>query len=165
MLTLIESIVYADIKNLEIERMNGMSVKSRFRRLKREQIIPFIEGDEMALDPFELEWLVEEFEKFIKKDRDSITWSKLTNEQRKTAINNNLDVNVVNRRLYDGWTIERAITEEVQGRTELSKYRKIAEKKGIRSDLFYRRVRDLGYSYEEAANTPVRKRGNKDAVS
>ncbi|MDJ1154483.1 hypothetical protein QNJ24_00105 [Macrococcus caseolyticus] len=59
-------------------------------------------------------------------------------------------------RLSKGMTFEEAISKENNWDTEYKKWSTIARSNGINYRVFYARVRNYGWSFEKAANTPTK---------
>ncbi|MBY9077259.1 hypothetical protein KIH86_03560 [Paenibacillus sp. HN-1] len=76
----------------------------------------------------------------------------ITPEDYERAKANGITSRTLEKRIRDrGWSKERAITEPVQKKTNLLKWRRLAEENGIPPNAFYKRVRVSGWSLERAA--------------
>ncbi|QWU15693.1 hypothetical protein SAMN04487895_12741 [Paenibacillus sophorae] len=80
----------------------------------------------------------------------------ITPEEYERAAANGITSRTLEKRIRDrGWAKERAINEPVQKKTNLLKWRRIAEQNGIPSNAFYKRVRVSGWEPERAATEPL----------
>lgn len=61
----------------------------------------------------------------------------------------------VQTRMYEGWKKADALTRPVRQQVDRTYWRKIAEANGIGRQLFYKRVKALGWSEERAATDPI----------
>lgn len=84
----------------------------------------------------------------------------ITPEQYEEAEENGISATALYRRVYQGWELQRAIDTPLRKKsrfstTEMKPFIEMAEKNGISLGTFRRRVKNSGYSPEQAATEPL----------
>lgn len=79
---------------------------------------------------------------------------RISKEHRATAARNGITADQLRGRINTGWELERAVTLPPRPpRVTSDHWRSVAEENGISYDLFWTRMKKLGWSEERAATT------------
>lgn len=109
----------------------------------------YIEGDEMAIDPF----LLEDFLFIFRRQN---LGKLITDEEKAQLKENGITLSVYRQRLYQGWDDEKARTTP-RTRRKKNPYVELALKNGIKRTTYWKRV-ESGWDKEKAATAPVQRK-------
>lgn len=85
---------------------------------------------------------------------------ELTEKHYETAALRGIERNNVYQRVYNGWTIKRAITQPLKVPKPWDLWKDVAEANGVTYETFRKRVYK-GWGHEKAAKTPLLRKGTK----
>lgn len=123
----------------------------------------YIDGDDMAIDPFLLEDIVDYLKKQITKKIRRVGKHNLTDYDLRKMKEIGIPRSTFYGRRKAGWSKEKAMTTPPEQRNDRKKYIELAAKNGINKRTFLTRVNRLGWDIEKAVTQPVRKKKNMAA--
>lgn len=130
-------------------------IQEKIKRFN-DQAQNYIDGDDMAIDPFLLEDIIQYLIKFSIEEDEQKNKGSLTEDEKRKMFELGITPSTFYNRIYMGWSREKAIHQPLMKPKVTKEDIKRAEKNGIKKNTFRTRVYRLKWDVEKAINTPVK---------